>query len=205
MGNGIAQIFAQAGFTVRLVGCREPALDPGARRLSRRASRSSSKKGGLRTPREAPPRASHDGHGAREPSPTPTTSSRRSSKTRGQAGAFSAASTRSSAPATILASNTSSISITRSVAATPATRQGTRDALHESGAADGAGRADPRPGDIGRVDARRQRPVRALGKTGVEAADYPGFIANRILMPMLNEAFFAVMEGVERPRRSTAS
>jgi 3-hydroxybutyryl-CoA dehydrogenase len=36
----------------------------------------------------------------------------------------------------------------------------------------------------------------ALGKTGVEAADYPGFIANRILMPMLNEAFFAVMEGV---------
>jgi len=36
----------------------------------------------------------------------------------------------------------------------------------------------------------------AVGKVGVEAADYPGFIANRILMPMLNEAFFAVMEGV---------
>jgi 3-hydroxybutyryl-CoA dehydrogenase len=39
----------------------------------------------------------------------------------------------------------------------------------------------------------------ALGKNGVEAADYPGFIANRILMPMLNEAFFAVMEGVGTP------
>jgi 3-hydroxybutyryl-CoA dehydrogenase len=39
----------------------------------------------------------------------------------------------------------------------------------------------------------------ALGKTGVEAADYPGFIANRILMPMLNEAFFAVMENVGTP------
>lgn len=38
-----------------------------------------------------------------------------------------------------------------------------------------------------------------LGKAGVEAADYPGFIANRILMPMLNEAFFAVMEGVGTP------
>jgi 3-hydroxybutyryl-CoA dehydrogenase len=38
-----------------------------------------------------------------------------------------------------------------------------------------------------------------LGKTGVEAADYPGFIANRILMPMLNEAFYAVMEGVGSP------
>ena len=35
-----------------------------------------------------------------------------------------------------------------------------------------------------------------LGKTALEAADYPGFIANRILMPMINEAMFAVMEGV---------
>ena len=40
---------------------------------------------------------------------------------------------------------------------------------------------------------------KALGKTGVEAADYPGFIANRILLPMLNEAFYAVMEGVGTP------
>jgi 3-hydroxybutyryl-CoA dehydrogenase len=39
----------------------------------------------------------------------------------------------------------------------------------------------------------------ALGKTPVEAADYPGFIANRILMPMINEAIFAVMEGVGTP------
>jgi 3-hydroxybutyryl-CoA dehydrogenase len=37
---------------------------------------------------------------------------------------------------------------------------------------------------------------RNLGKTPVEAADYPGFIANRILAPMLNEAIFALMEGV---------
>ena len=40
---------------------------------------------------------------------------------------------------------------------------------------------------------------RALGKTPVEAADFPGFIANRILMPMINEAVFAVMEGVGTP------
>ena len=38
-----------------------------------------------------------------------------------------------------------------------------------------------------------------LGKTAVEAADYPGFIANRILMPMINEAIYAVMEGVGTP------
>jgi 3-hydroxybutyryl-CoA dehydrogenase len=35
-----------------------------------------------------------------------------------------------------------------------------------------------------------------LGKTPVEANDYPGFIANRILMPMINEAVYCVMEGV---------
>lgn len=35
-----------------------------------------------------------------------------------------------------------------------------------------------------------------MGKTSVEAADFPGFIANRILMPLINEAMFAVMEGV---------
>jgi 3-hydroxybutyryl-CoA dehydrogenase len=40
---------------------------------------------------------------------------------------------------------------------------------------------------------------RTLGKTPVEAADYPGFISNRILMPMINEAVFAVMEGVGTP------
>ncbi len=38
-----------------------------------------------------------------------------------------------------------------------------------------------------------------LGKTAVEAADYPGFIANRVLMPMINEAMFAVMEGAGSP------
>ncbi len=35
-----------------------------------------------------------------------------------------------------------------------------------------------------------------LGKTPVEVFDYPGFISNRILMPMINEAIFALMEGV---------
>ena len=35
-----------------------------------------------------------------------------------------------------------------------------------------------------------------LGKTPTEVNDYPGFVANRILMPMINEAIFALMEGV---------
>ncbi|MBV9772722.1 MAG: 3-hydroxybutyryl-CoA dehydrogenase [Gemmatimonadetes bacterium] len=36
----------------------------------------------------------------------------------------------------------------------------------------------------------------ALGKTVAEAQDYPGFVSNRILMPMINEAVFCLMEGV---------
>ena len=39
----------------------------------------------------------------------------------------------------------------------------------------------------------------ALGKTPVEVNDYPGFVANRVLMPMINEAVFCVMEGVAAP------
>jgi 3-hydroxybutyryl-CoA dehydrogenase len=39
----------------------------------------------------------------------------------------------------------------------------------------------------------------ALGKTPVEVNDYPGFVANRILMPMINEAIYCVMEGVGTP------
>ncbi len=37
---------------------------------------------------------------------------------------------------------------------------------------------------------------KTLGKTPVQSSDFPGFISNRILCPMLNEAIFAVMEGV---------
>jgi len=37
---------------------------------------------------------------------------------------------------------------------------------------------------------------KAVGKTPVEVNDYPGFVANRILMPMINEAVFCLMEGV---------
>jgi 3-hydroxybutyryl-CoA dehydrogenase len=41
--------------------------------------------------------------------------------------------------------------------------------------------------------------ARALGKEPVPAGDFPGFLVNRILLPMINEAVFALMEGVGRP------
>ncbi len=38
-----------------------------------------------------------------------------------------------------------------------------------------------------------------LGKTPVEVNDFPGFVSNRVLMPMINEAVYCVMEGVGKP------
>ena len=47
--------------------------------------------------------------------------------------------------------------------------------------------------------ARTVEIARALGKTPVEVNDSPGFVSNRVLMPMINEAIFCVMEGVATP------
>ncbi|MDF2838014.1 MAG: mmgB [Paenibacillus sp.] len=44
-----------------------------------------------------------------------------------------------------------------------------------------------------------ERFARQLGKTPVEAGDSPGFVSNRVLMPMINEAIFCVYEGVAAP------
>ena len=41
--------------------------------------------------------------------------------------------------------------------------------------------------------------ITALDKTPVEVNDYPGFVANRVLLPMINEAVYCVMEGVATP------
>jgi len=40
---------------------------------------------------------------------------------------------------------------------------------------------------------------KAMGKTAIEVNDYPGFVSNRVLMPMINEAIFALYEGVATP------
>jgi 3-hydroxybutyryl-CoA dehydrogenase len=47
--------------------------------------------------------------------------------------------------------------------------------------------------------ARVMEIARALGKVPVEVQDYPGFVSNRVLLPMINEAIFCVMEGVATP------
>jgi 3-hydroxybutyryl-CoA dehydrogenase len=99
-------------------------------------------------------------------------------------------------PEAILASNTSSISITRLAAATkrpdrfigmhfmnPVPVMALVEVIRGIATSDATAAA---------VDAFARR----MGKTSIVCNDYPGFISNRVLMPMLNEAIEALREGV---------
>ena len=103
------------------------------------------------------------------------------------------------APGVILASNTSSISITAIAASTG--RPGDVVGMHFMNPVPVMQLVEIIRGHATSDDAtaRVVEIARALGKTPVEVNDYPGFVANRILMPMINEAVYCVMEGVATP------
>ncbi len=98
--------------------------------------------------------------------------------------------------AAILASNTSSISITRIAAATKRSSQVI--GMHFMNPVPLMKLVEVIRGQDTSVDttARVVAWSKAMGKTPVEAQDYPGFISNRVLMPMINEAVFCLMESV---------
>jgi 3-hydroxybutyryl-CoA dehydrogenase len=99
----------------------------------------------------------------------------------------------------ILASNTSSISITRLAAATK--RPESVIGMHFMNPVPVMALVEVIRG-IATSDETAARVVAlasGMGKTPVECRDFPGFVSNRVLMPMLNEAFFAVHEGVATP------
>jgi 3-hydroxybutyryl-CoA dehydrogenase len=99
-------------------------------------------------------------------------------------------------PETILASNTSSISITKLGAVTR--RPDKVIGMHFMNPVPvmtlvevirGIATSDE---TYGRVEELAKR----MSKTAIEVNDYPGFVSNRVLMPMINEAIFALFEGV---------
>ncbi|MDP2955285.1 MAG: 3-hydroxybutyryl-CoA dehydrogenase [Longimicrobiales bacterium] len=99
----------------------------------------------------------------------------------------------------ILASNTSSISITQIAAVTK--RPGQVIGMHFMNPVPvmqlievirGLATSDETTAAVMQLS-------RELGKTPVEVRDFPGFISNRVLMPMINEAVTALMEGVADP------
>jgi 3-hydroxybutyryl-CoA dehydrogenase len=99
-------------------------------------------------------------------------------------------------PSAILASNTSSISITKLGAATR--RPDKVIGMHFMNPVPIMELVEVIRGHATSDETTRTvvELARALGKTPVEVNDYPGFVANRVLMPMINEAVFALYEGV---------
>ena len=195
MGNGIAHVFAQHGWDVALVDVARPALERAVATIGRNLDRQVTK-GTLTAEQRAAALA-------RIATATDLAAV-------GGAELVVEAAVESEAvklplfadldrlapPGAVLASNTSSISITA---------LGARTARPE--AVIGMHFMNPVPvmalvevirgqATSDATAARVMEAARALGKTPVEVQDYPGFVSNRVLMPMINETVFCLMEGV---------
>jgi 3-hydroxybutyryl-CoA dehydrogenase len=198
MGNGIAQVFAQAGFDVRLHDTFQPALDRARKTVETSLGRFVEKgklSAGDRDAALGRLRATStiddlaDADYVVEAIVEEVEAKRALFRTLD-------ALTR---PHTILTSNTSSISITVLGAATA--RADKVLGMHFMNPV-------PLMTLVELIRGQATSPASMtvaselctrLGKTAVEAADYPGFISNRVLMPMINEAAYCVMEGVGTP------
>ena len=195
MGNGIAHVFAQSGFPVTMIDVAQPALDRGRSTIEKNLDRQIRKGtldaakrdeilGRIRT------ETSTDAVGDAQLVVEAATEDR-ALKFR----IFHALDTAAPASA-ILASNTSSISITEIAAQTRRPEQ-----------VIGMHFMNPVPvmqlveiiRGLATSDETTRRVLELstqLGKTPVEVNDFPGFVSNRVLMPMINEAIFCLMEGV---------
>jgi 3-hydroxybutyryl-CoA dehydrogenase len=198
MGNGIAHVFAQHGWEVALIDTAPAALETAVATIRTNLDRQV-KKGTLapEAPAEVLARI------------TPATGL---DSAAGAALVVEAASEnpavkfsvfeeldRVCAPDAILATNTSSISITEIAARTR--RPGQVIGMHFMNPVPVMQLVEVIRG-YATTDATTRSVMQtaaALGKTPVEVNDYPGFVANRVLMPMINEAIFCVMEGVAAP------
>ena len=195
MGNGIAQVFAQSGFSVLLVDIAKPMLERARASIEKSLARFVEK--------DKLSAADRDATLARL---TTTTGIDRLTHADfiveaivEQAEAKGALFTSLDAimrPEVIFASNTSSISITVIGAATK--RPDKVLGMHFMNPVPLMPLVELIRGQRTSLESMRTASelAVALGKTPIEAGDYPGFIANRILMPMINEAIYALMEGV---------
>ena len=196
MGNGIAHVFAQNGFTVNLVDTSAPQLEKALAAIARNLDRQVAK-GTLTEAQKAAALAAITPHTDLAPALA-------------SASLVVEAATENTdlklkifrqlddlAPAgAILASNTSSISITRIAAATR--RPQSVIGMHFMNPVPVMKLVEIINGYA--TDAAVTQKIvelsRQLGKIPCVVNDYPGFIANRILMPMINEAIFSLYEGV---------
>jgi 3-hydroxybutyryl-CoA dehydrogenase len=198
MGNGIAQVFAQSGFDVRLIDAVAPALDRARASIEKSLAKFVEKGKMTAADRDATAGRLALGTDVAALADVDFVVEAIIEDIAAKRELFGRLDT-ITRPDVILSSNTSSISITTLGAATK--RPDKVLGMHFM---------NPVPlmtlVEVIRGQATSAETMRVaselcgrLEKTPVEAADYPGFIANRILMPMINEAVFALMEGVGTP------
>jgi 3-hydroxybutyryl-CoA dehydrogenase len=198
MGSGIAQVFGQAGFAVSLFdalpGATDRALGSIERSLAKLVEKgkiTAADRDGARTRLTVAP--SIDDLARADFMVEAIVEERQAKRD------LFATLDRLARPDVILATNTSSISITDIASAT--TRPGLVLGMHFMNPVPLMSLVELIRGEAttpGTMEVAGEL-CRKLGKTAVEAADSPGFISNRILMPMINEAIYAVMEGVGTP------
>ncbi|HET9262154.1 MAG TPA: 3-hydroxybutyryl-CoA dehydrogenase [Vicinamibacterales bacterium] len=195
MGNGIAQVFAQAGFEVRLVDAAPGALDRARATIEKSLAKLVEKGRLSASDRNASLDRLSTGMNLDALTDVDYVVEAIFEMEQAKRELF-ARLDQLTRPEVILSSNTSSISITTLGAAT-----------NRADKVLGMHFMNPVPlmslVELIRGQATSPQTMMAaaelcirLNKTAVEAADYPGFIANRVLMPMINEAIYAVMEGV---------
>ena len=195
MGNGIVQVFATSGFDVELIEVKPELVERALGNIGKSLERVAKKQSW--TPERSPEilRRIHGGT---------SMEAVRSCQVVIEAVSEDAALKRRvfeqldgiGSPETILASNTSSISITEIGAATQ--RPDKVIGMHFMNPVPvmalvevirGLATSDATYAVVADLCER-------LGKTAVEVNDFPGFVSNRVLMPMINEAIYCVMEGV---------
>jgi len=195
MGNGIAHVFAQHGWDVALVDAVPAALDKATATIRANLERQV-KKGTL--PADAPGQVLERIHPSAALDSTHDAEIVIEAASESPTVKFSVFEQldRICRPETILATNTSSISITEIAARTRRPEQVI--GMHFMNPVPVMTLVEVIRGQAtsDRTTASVMEMARELGKTPVEVNDYPGFVSNRVLMPMINEAIFCVMEGV---------
>ncbi|HKO15218.1 MAG TPA: 3-hydroxybutyryl-CoA dehydrogenase [Gemmatimonadaceae bacterium] len=195
MGNGIAHVFAQHGFPVTMIDISLEALRRGRDTIAANLDRQI-KKGTLASDEREPILGRIGTNTDLESVRDATLVIEAVSENRDLKFGIFADLDRFAPAAAILASNTSSISITEIAAHTR--RPDQVIGMHFMNPVPVMQLVEVIRG-LATSDATTTRVLAlsgAVGKTAVEVRDYPGFVANRILMPMINEAIYCLMEGV---------
>jgi 3-hydroxybutyryl-CoA dehydrogenase len=195
MGNGIAQVFAQYGFAVKLCDTAPAALDKAKSTIEKSLGKFVEKGKLMAADRDATLSRLTTGTNLDALADADYVVEAIAELPDAKIGVFKTLDAITK-PDVILSSNTSSISITLLGAATK--RPDKVLGMHFMNPVPLMKLVELIRGQATSADSMKVATdlCAALEKTPVEAADYPGFISNRVLMPMINEAIYCLMEGV---------